>query len=644
MSEKRYFGFTDFSNWVSTQVTNLSNLLDTKLTQTDERLEEFNTTISTKADQNALESTNLVVSTKADISSVHNKTEAQSLFLGVGARAVDSSLLDGKTKAQIILEALVAANLDSKMDASFGANFATAAQGLKADSAVQPSVMQSSLNTKLNITSYTASDVLAKLLTVDGANSGLDADKLDGKELALIESEYKAFVNLAIANLVDSSPAALNTLKELAAALGNDPNFATTVATQIGSKADSTDPRFSDSREWSAITITQAEAEAGTATTRRAWTALRVRQAIQAWWVGSADKTKLDGIAAGAQVNVATNLSYTAAASSGQVASSTGTNVTLPVATTVAAGLLSSADKTKLDGVAAGAQVNVATNLGYAAAANAGTVSSSTGTNVTLPAATTTAAGLLTATDKTKLDGVAAGATANSSNAVLLARSNHTGTQAISTVSGLQEALDSKFSTSGGTTTGNITAPSFYASNWFRSTGATGWFNETYGGGIHMSDATWVRVYGSKSFYVTGNIAATGDISGYYSDERLKENFSVIDDALASLRQIEGVRYNANALAASFGYDTTKVEVGFRAQQVQRVMPEVVELAPFDYGDEPGVSKSGENYLTMKYSRMTPLIVNAVKELDDKVEINRRDLDNLMAMVADINQVLSIKK
>lgn len=44
--------------------------------------------------------------------------------------------------------------------------------------------------------------------------------------------------------------------------------------------------------------------------------------------------------------------------------------------------------------------------------------------------------------DKTKLNGIAAGATANSPNATLLARANHTGTQAISTVSGLQAAVD----------------------------------------------------------------------------------------------------------------------------------------------------------------------------------------------------------
>lgn len=54
-------------------------------------------------------------------------------------------------------------------------------------------------------------------------------------------------------------------------------------AADVGAVA-ADDPRLSDAREWSAETVSQTEAEAGTATTRRAWTAQRVRQAIVAWW------------------------------------------------------------------------------------------------------------------------------------------------------------------------------------------------------------------------------------------------------------------------------------------------------------------------------------------------------------------------
>ena len=59
------------------------------------------------------------------------------------------------------------------------------------------------------------------------------------------------------------------------------------VGTTANTVAAGNDSRLSDAREWTAATVDQAEAEAGTATTRRAWTAERVRQAIAAWWTGA---------------------------------------------------------------------------------------------------------------------------------------------------------------------------------------------------------------------------------------------------------------------------------------------------------------------------------------------------------------------
>ncbi|AEL17655.1 tail protein [Mycobacterium phage Theia] len=54
------------------------------------------------------------------------------------------------------------------------------------------------------------------------------------------QQSVKAFVEAKIAALISSAPEALDTLQELADALGNDPNFATTIASQIGAKADKT--------------------------------------------------------------------------------------------------------------------------------------------------------------------------------------------------------------------------------------------------------------------------------------------------------------------------------------------------------------------------------------------------------------------
>lgn len=73
--------------------------------------------------------------------------------------------------------------------------------------------------------------------------------------------------------------------------------------------------------------------------------------------------------------------------------------------------------------------------------------------------ATTSTRGLMTAADKTKLAGITTGATANQTDAFLLARANHTGTQAISTVSGLQAELDLKSPLASPALTGTPTAP-----------------------------------------------------------------------------------------------------------------------------------------------------------------------------------------
>jgi len=71
--------------------------------------------------------------------------------------------------------------------------------------------------------------------------------------------------------------------------------------------------------------------------------------------------------------------------------------------------------------------------------------------------ATPAAAGFMAAADKSKLDGIAPGATANASNAALRDRATHTGEQAIGTVTGLQGALDGKLSLTGGTVSGLLT-------------------------------------------------------------------------------------------------------------------------------------------------------------------------------------------
>ena len=63
-------------------------------------------------------------------------------------------------------------------------------------------------------------------------------------EIGLAQSAAETFATEAIANLVDSAPATLDTLNELAAALGNDAAFSTTVTNSLATKATLASPTF----------------------------------------------------------------------------------------------------------------------------------------------------------------------------------------------------------------------------------------------------------------------------------------------------------------------------------------------------------------------------------------------------------------
>ena len=118
-------------------------------------------------------------------------------------------------------------------------------------------------------------------------------------------------------------------------------------------------------------------------------------------------------VADGAAANVATDLSQTTAAAQLTIESSTGTNIVVAEASDTIAGLMSTTHHDKLDGIDAGAQVNVATNLSQTTAAAQLTIASSTGTNIVVAEASDTIAGLMSTTHHDKLDGIEASATAD---------------------------------------------------------------------------------------------------------------------------------------------------------------------------------------------------------------------------------------
>jgi hypothetical protein len=103
-----------------------------------------------------------------------------------------------------------------------------------------------------------------------------------------------------------------------------------------------------------------------------------------------------------------TNITIGRSATTVTVESDTGTDGTIEAATTSLAGVMSSSDKSKLDSIAFGATIS---NLGSSLTATSITITNSGGMGVGLAGATTSIAGLLTGADKAKLNGIATGAT-----------------------------------------------------------------------------------------------------------------------------------------------------------------------------------------------------------------------------------------
>jgi len=106
-----------------------------------------------------------------------------------------------------------------------------------------------------------------------------------------------------------------------------------------------------------------------------------------------------------------------------------------------------------------------------------------------------------------------------------------------------------------------------------------------------------------------GEILATGQITAYYSDERLKTKLGNIENALDKVSSLNGFYYEANETAQKLGY-ISKREVGVSAQEVQSILPEVVVPAPID-----------QKYLTIHYERLVPLLIEAIKELKWEIEV-----------------------
>ena len=131
-----------------------------------------------------------------------------------------------------------------------------------------------------------------------------------------------------------------------------------------------------------------------------------------------------------------------------------------------------------------------------------------------------------------------------------------------------------------------------------------------FGGVMYITSNLGIGLTSSPAanLHVVGDIIATGDITSSYSDERLKDILSPIENALDKIETIDTFFYRPNQIALDLGMKNEE-QVGVSAQQMQKILPQIIKCAPV-----------GKGYYTIQYERVVPLLIQAIKELKKEIE------------------------
>ena len=168
--------------------------------------------------------------------------------------------------------------------------------------------------------------------------------------------------------------------------------------------------------------------------------------------------------------------------------------------------------------------------------------------------------------------------------------------------------------------------------------------------GGYQTDGASLRYNGDSTFVYSGGAAVTftrktnaGKVIDFYngttyaggiyvngsnntalqqgSDYRLKTDITSMTDGIDKVKQLNPIYYKANS-----GFDTTTVQNGFLAHEVQSVLPTLV-----DGEKDAPIDEKGKGYQTLNYAGFTPTTIAAIKELIAKVETLEAEVAALKA-------------
>jgi hypothetical protein len=125
----------------------------------------------------------------------------------------------------------------------------------------------------------------------------------------------------------------------------------------------------------------------------------------------------------------------------------------------------------------------------------------------------------------------------------------------------------------------------------------------------------YITATSDNSFYVgcINGLFSYGDVVAYAaSDERLKNDIIPISGCLEKIESIDPIEFNWNENQQTYsGHD-----IGLIAQQIQEIAPEIV-------------TQRSNGYLAVKYEKMVPILVGAIKEQQSLIQEMREEINEL---------------
>jgi hypothetical protein len=129
------------------------------------------------------------------------------------------------------------------------------------------------------------------------------------------------------------------------------------------------------------------------------------------------------------------------------------------------------------------------------------------------------------------------------------------------------------------------------------------------GGIIYVKTGSTIKA----SIDQSGNGFFTGDVTtnGSASDERLKENIIPLEYGLEQVKKIKTYKFN-------YKDRPQDIHPGVIAQEIEEIIPEVVYNIEMD----------GDTYKAVRYQQLVPVLIEAIKELSEKVIVLEKKLEN----------------